>query len=79
MRGVSVRSQKRSCGFASLLKIADIQKPTPNQTFGCDLRIPESGHMFMRLVTAEIVTGFGRWRTKASSAGTRGPQALFYG
>jgi len=29
--------------------------------------------------TAECVKGFGRLRTKASSAGTRGPHALVYG
>jgi len=37
-------------------KIAASQLSTPLLTFGCDLRFPESGHMFRRLVTAEIGT-----------------------
>lgn len=35
---------------------AAIQQTTPCQTFGCDPRLPESGHVFIELGTAEIGT-----------------------
>ncbi len=38
-----------------------------------------SGHSGDLTRTALVVKGFGRLRTKASSAGTRGPHALVYG
>jgi hypothetical protein len=43
---------------------------------------PEVRDRAVRMVgehRADYVKGFGRLRTKASSAGTRGPHALVYG
>jgi hypothetical protein len=40
---------------------------------------PESRRPFMSALSAATVKGFGRLRTKASSAGTRGPHAPVYG
>lgn len=41
---------------ASLRPKADLLQTTPCQTFGCDLRLPETGRVFIGLGTAEIGT-----------------------
>ena len=54
----------------------DAQKRTAKQLYADLVALGFDGS-YTRV--AAFVKGFGRLRTKASSAGTRGPQALFYG